>query len=703
MGKKFCCFILVCILTVSAATIQKTYYFDNFAVKQQHGCDVLYFENAMLLGKIGEPILPYQTVSLLLPPGECAESMDITFMEETRYPEKLDLAPQQPQIPLCGKGYGTFFRDQQIYAAAESYPQVSENKLSTTFMNGHSIGLASFTPIRYIPATREIRYYRKAVVTITTRPDNSAEKALALLPSAPAILKRVRDFIQNPEAREAYPRRHVTNEDYQLLILTAADFKDSFKELIDMHAKEGIKSKVVTIDEVGSQSGSDTQEKMRNFIINEVKECGIEYVLLGGDVKYVPWRGFYNQVLAPNGSVSETEKNIPADVYFSGLDGNWNTNNNDKFGEPDEVDATLELSVARLPFNSASELQSMINKVVSYQTKPIADELNQPLLAGEKAYPDPLTWGGDYIDLLVGDHDDNGYKTIGIPPQTNKITRLYERDGNWSSNDLVTKLNAGASFLHHSGHANTSSVMKFNSFDITDQKFSKLDGRQHNFTFVYSHGCHCAQFSTNSIMEKMIQIKTFAVGVIGNSGFGWFIEGTTEGGSIHLNREFVSALYSKSTKKLGTAQLISKNKTAPYLNQTDEYEKGAQRHCWYGCNLFGDPAMNFYINKDATAIEETPFPVTEQSKLKDNILVAHGKNGIVIDFGIQKASAVRMDIFSTKGQRITTLVNTALSKGNHSITWNFNSDISARIAKGMYILHLTTDTYSLAKHISIVQ
>ena len=47
--------------------------------------------------------------------------------------------------------------------------------------------------------------------------------------------------------------------------------------------------------------GQDNPEKIRNFIIQEYQGSGVEYVMLGGDVEVVPYRGFYCHVQSSSG------------------------------------------------------------------------------------------------------------------------------------------------------------------------------------------------------------------------------------------------------------------------------------------------------------------------------------------------------------------------------------------------------------------
>ena len=112
-----------------------------------------------------------------------------------------------------------------------------------------------------------------------------------------------------------------------------------------------------------------------------------------------------------------------------------------RLGEIGEDDLLPEIGVARITFSTESELNKIINKTIQYQDNPVMGELKKPLMAGEQLWSDPLTFGADYMDLLIGDHDDNGYSTIGIPKNF-RIDSIYDRDlGHWTKSQLLSRIN----------------------------------------------------------------------------------------------------------------------------------------------------------------------------------------------------------------------------------------------------------------------
>jgi hypothetical protein len=373
---------------------------------------------------------------------------------------------------------------------------------------------------------------------------------------------------------------------------------------------------VVALDTILSNvNGYDDPEKIRNFIIDQFHTQGVEYVLLAGIPPLMPCRGFYAIVhYGPGngGGVEEEDYNIPSDLYFSGLDGNYDANGNHQYGEvADNPDLLPDISVGRFTAADTAELHRMIRKDIAYQTNPVLGEFCRPLLLGEYLYQSPLTFGGGYMNLLVGNQTDYGHTTYGIPPLTNNIDKLYDtlitltpfNVWSWSNSQLITKLNQGNSFIHHLGHANTSYMTKLSLSEITNANFSNVNGKTHNFEILYTQGCYDGSFDIGGcIASRAVTIDNYLVAGIFNSRYGWFDEGSTDGPSEHLEREFVSALYNPSQpeKHLGTAHMISKIMTAPFIGLPGEWEPGAQRWCHYCCNVFGDPALEIWTQEPST-------------------------------------------------------------------------------------------------------
>lgn len=599
-----------------AGSVEKTIYFSNYKVNQQGIYQTVTFSNTKLSARPGEPALPYQAIALMLPPGETATGIEIITENEVLVPGTFNIYPQQYSLPLSKPGADKFIKNEGIYRFNGKYPSNPAMQVSTMYMNGYAFALSAFTPVTYNPAAKTLSYFSKVTIRISTKPDSKAVKAMNFLTTSENALKRVRIFAQNPEMMESYPKKSLGTSSYQYLVVTPAQFVDQYDSLLDFYNETGVHSQVKTTEFIDANyPGHDLQQKIRNCIKQEVTLNNIEYVLLGGDVEHVPFRAFYDTATSP-GVLADSL--IPADIYYSALDGEWNDSNLiggniNWWGEPGEDDLLPDVSVARFPVSTSAELQHMVHKSLYYQKYPVLGELTKPLMAGEYLYSPPPTYGGDYMELLIDQHADSGYYTHGIPSAENDITRLYDSPSYvWSKNELISTINQGKSFIHHLGHSNWDYMMRMGTSDITNQNFSQLNGVTHNFTLCYTQGCIDGAFDyQDCIAEKAVTINNFLVGGVFNSRYGWFNQGQSDGPSQHLQREFVSALYNDTLeyqfRELGSAHLMSKIKTAPWVGLPGEFEPGAQRWVHYDCNVLGDPAMKIWITEPVLSV----FPANQ--------------------------------------------------------------------------------------------
>ena len=434
-----------------AATIEKIFYFDAPQLIRSANGDNILFDDCMLSARAGQPVLPWRSISLLLPPGEEAIAIEVIYGEVEKLETSHILAPYQPSRPLSEKRAFAFVKDEKTYASKIVYPEKAHGKLLTSWFNGMGFALSTITPLQYIPADQTVYYAKEVIVRIETAPVRSASK-VAFTSGSKQLISAVK-LAQNPEMIEQYKQLQKNSSEIpetDLLIITKESYADQFLAYQDFLLERGFSSEIVTIETISSVgNGVDLQEKMRNFVIEKYNETGIHSLLLGGDVDIVPARGFYCYVESGGGY---TSNNIPADLYYAALDGNWNDDNDDRWGEPGEDDLLPEIGVARMPFGNTSELNNMLNKLLLYQQQPVLGELEKPMFVGENLYNNPDTWGRDYLELLVGETAENGYTTIGIP-ESYVVERMYEYDSPWSGSDLINSINQGKQFIHHVGHA----------------------------------------------------------------------------------------------------------------------------------------------------------------------------------------------------------------------------------------------------------
>lgn len=590
--KKISFTALLCMLVFSltAQVIEKTYTFNEPVIEKVNGYDVVTFDQTGQTGEVGKPSLPWKTVSLLLPQNSAAQDVEIIFSDFTELEGEYILLPRQEVRPVSSQEPFVFAKDEAAYRMTTEYPDNAKGDLSTQYLNGCSFAFAGFTPVRYIAASGKVSYAKKVTVRVSITAAKDDKSSMLWL--TPEVRARVSRLADNPEAIESYNTRAKTANGYELLVITPQEWVSHFDEYKEFYNARGLRTRVTALEDILSTStGRDDPEKMREYIKAEYENNGILMVLLGGDSKLVPYRGLYCYV-----SEGYVDENIPADMYFVCLDGTWNDNDNNLWGEIDEADLLPELAIARMPFNDETQFNNMMHKTLEYQSNPVLGEFRTVVMGAE--WLDDTFCGSNDLEALIGSCDDHGYFTVGIPEDYD-FQRVYADENNWSGKNFRDRINAvGGQYTHHVGHANTDYVAGWYVSSTDDNSFAKLNGVDHNYNFFHSHGCICGDFTSTCMLERLVNISTGYVAATGNSRYGWYMA-FGDGPARHLHREFVDSYYNDRLPYIGTAFVEMKIMTAPYVS-SGWGDNGALRWNIYAINILGDVAVCPWLDEPFT-------------------------------------------------------------------------------------------------------
>jgi len=580
--------MLAASLFASAQSITHTYHFSQPIVQQVGEYQTLSFEGTVTNGTVGEPLLPWQSISLMLPQNTEATAIHVTLSDFMEMEGQYNLMPTQRTRPISDNSPFVFEKNEDLYRSNEAYPDKTFNSVSTQVLNGVSFAFGGFTPVKYKPASGQVSYAQTVTVTVdyqASRADHS--RKLWLRPETRNSISRL---AQNAEMLNSYARRDGALPQYEILLITPQSYAESFADYVALYAGRGIRVRIATTQDIyAAMQGRDNKEKIRNYIIQEYENNGISMVLMGGDVNLVPHRNLW--CYAQQGY----EDNVPSDSYYACLDGTLNDDGDNKWGEVGEDDLLPELSIARLPFNNASQLETILNKTFSYLTAPVLGEFRRPILAGE--HLGDGVYASQDLERLIGEVNFNGYTTYGYP-EDYTFVRVYESPTHaWNPDELAAAINDGSQYVNHFGHANTSYVAGWSNWDITPQLFAGANGTDHNYFIFKSQGCICGDFADDCILERMVVNETGAVAAIGNSRYGWYNQ-AGDGPSAHFHRELIDAYCHERMAGLGEALRESKIQTAPFI--TMDGEIGVLRWSFYALNALGDVALSNWFDEPFT-------------------------------------------------------------------------------------------------------
>ncbi len=607
--------------TAQGAEINANLEFDIPQIKHVDGCHRIMVENGKLIEQPGSPLLPSMGVWMLLPPGHRAIKAELANevwkklpgeykIEPAGFPHRLS-DPNPPKKPEPNP---------EIYEGDKPYPQNPINALATHLKWGMPVSTCLVYPVRWNPSNGTIEYLTSADLNIQTEQnERELDSFNRFFRGDKRSYEWARNRVENPEMLGQFPRRD-DGEAASMLLVTVDDFTDIVSEYVTWRNLRGMTVHVRTVDELtAGQNGRNAQERLRNGIIDAYEELGVIYLLFFGDDEHIPHKGLWSIV---NNS---PDPDIAADIYFAGLDGDWNEDADAEWGEYEEADFLTELFVGRLTASDEADAERLLNKIYLYSDEPVIEDMLNVLMVGEE-----LGWenmGGDYMDEVYDGCELYGYRTVGFPERYDDgRTNIYDRDGAWNPvNRLAPTISEGNHFLHHLGHSNVRGTMKFNAGQINNNLIQN-DGVEHTHNIAWSQGCYSGSFDNrttnpNEYIDDCIaevftaKIDNGFVAYLANSRYGWGSGNNTNGASQHFHREFVDAMYDENYTIIGETNQDSKEDCTPWT------QHGVIRWCYFEINLFGDPAMDMW----------TDLPIPIEPEFERRIVIGDSTYSIQLD------------------------------------------------------------------------
>jgi len=577
------------VLSRSENSLSLLYTFDKPQVSEKNGVNYITVKGCNPLLDIGKPVVPVRTAKILLPFGtDFNNNVNVTadYNElDGTYELKIAETPKR-MGDNSGKG-----APNPVFTGV--FPENSFQVLDTQKIRGYKVGIVRLYPVKYDGSAGKIQYTENIRVNISFGKEVSVLKSGQISPGLRVTAAgSVSKFVDNPSeivSYGSYGKTYSPLQNYKYVVITNEALQNSFQPLIDEKITGGITATIVTTEDILTNpaspyyqsAGRDNAEKVRNFIIWAYNNRNTDYILLGGDTEVIPARYFDNPV--------ELWDPIPSDVYYSNLDGDFDYNGDDTFGEygdgpgGGEVDLIAEVCVGRAPVSTPQEAQNFVNKTLSYTSLNTYSVKKAGFVGGQ--LDDIPTWGGDAKDAILRD----------CVPAYWDVDTFYDRDATYEFEAVKNYINDGTHFINFFSHGSESSCMGFDAADVQN-----LINTMH-FIF-YSQGCDNCSFdnspaSADAIGEYFVTAPKAAVSFIGNTRYGWYSPGNPESGPSQLfDKEFFNVIFNENIVGLGESFHRSKENLIGVMGA---YE----RYVYYELILFGDPFL--------TTVEKAVSPPDE--------------------------------------------------------------------------------------------
>ncbi len=482
----------------------------------------------------GRPALPYRDLLILLPPGRRAVAAEVVPVGEVAVLPVGDASPCGPLLSTEGLPGGGV----EAAASEDGYPAAWGELTGQAVWHGMGMATVRIHPERLRRTAAGDGWDRRE-----TAADFTVRLQLAADPSRRAERRRVRSagpdlplaqvarLVANPEARDVYATPIALTGDrvagdaftptlvpsldgplVDMVIVTTDELAPVFQQLADYKTARGLPTVVRTLSWIQATytAGEDLPATIRSFLTDAYELWGAEHALLGGDVDLLPVRMIFNSFY-PSGEGSE----LPVDLYYGGLDGDWNADGDQVPGEPyfntydtgDEVDLAPELHVGRAPVASVVDAQVFVGKILAHERDAVGSHLAELLFLSEVLFPSAYAPGtpievdgASYSEVII----DEVLAARSVP-----VTRHYEASPLWPGSLPETKtgvlaaMNTGQyGYINHIGHG------FFFDMSVGDRTLALTDAgglvnSPHSF-ILNNLNCASAAFDYHSIMERFV-------------------------------------------------------------------------------------------------------------------------------------------------------------------------------------------------------
>lgn len=430
------------------------------------------------------------------------------------------------------------FPSEAIDATSAHHPASSGVALAAGELGDYRLQEVALFPVRQERASGDLWLAQSLDVTVVLRSAPARADELTrnrLNPAAEqAFYEVVRALVANPSdvpapARAAgggglaggFAPRGIPSVDgsaVDMVIVTPSSLEASFLPLADWKTKKGVPTVVRTTEWIDANypQGFDQPERIRLFLRDAYRDWGTYLLLLGGDLEQVPPRFAWNTFFFGG-------TDIPTDQYYSCLDGDWNLDGDQYYGEGwtpaaagDSVDFYPDIFVARAPVETPAEVTNFVTKSLTYDKSPPANYVEDICYLGEVLFPREWEYG-DPPESITRDGKDNCEDFDLIAPPGWTRTKRYQSDDDLDRTIALGELSGQHHFMTIVGHGDAFKFSVGNSMNplIYVADTDTLTNGDH-LMFVNATACNPNQFDLECQGESLMNNPLGgAIGVMG--------------------------------------------------------------------------------------------------------------------------------------------------------------------------------------------
>ncbi len=615
----------------------------------------------------GEPGLPGMGYSMVIPQGTHLEDVEVEVLSTVNLPGIHSIAPVlsvplSHPIPVIIPHSGSYSQG--------TFPSSAIHDVHTGNKTGFRIASFCYVPFTWNPSTGILSLVTSARLMPVIAPATDALRLVLSENQVRTAISALGSVVHNPEMLEAYSPEITGGCDGASWVVIADETHlPTLQPLIDLRASTHGSAFKSTQWIYSNYSGRDTQEQIRNYLIDAFENQGLVYALIVGDF------GETSRVSSLHIGTSGP-MNTTADLYYSDLDGDWDLDGDSNFGElSDGLDWYSDIYVGRFSTDVPSRLSTMVTKTIFYEVEsPAGNWQTTALLAGAGLWIDdpPGYWGSfvcDSIDSRI--------------PESWTVHKLYE-DYYSHPNNQIDLYSQGVSYSSVNGHGNHGGVYWY-SFPptgiVTTANYFQMNNTGMPAVF-HSIACHPGHLQDIACIAERLMFLPSGGGIAVMFNSHWGI-GTPPsfGPSEWLELFFAEVLLQDEQYEIGVAHAISK----------DEFKANVsismQNWILQENNLLGDPALRFVAGQMGTEEGEGDPSVIAP------VISAPSPNPVsgicAVSYAMPAAGIASVSVYDLSGRLATTVHQGILSSGQGSLSFDASS-----LPSGRYSIVINSETGS---------
>lgn len=766
--------ILLLVYTeIGTASTSKTfnYSLNDVEFDTLDGFDYIKMGGVSYLDSLGKPFLPYFVYKFIIPRNMDVSSISVLSSNDSIITGTYEPYPAQPPIPTIIPSPDIDFEDPDsaTYISSNYYPGVQAECIYTGFFDGaNKIATIAVYPLHFQGSNDRLKLITSLSISLnfTSSTDTGITAAIRTEWGIKMYEEILKSMIVNPEDIPTYGYTPTENNDpyqytddlywYPYTIITTDALDDYFDDLVEWLRMRGIYAGTVVVDDItdffssgdiiGTNPIPDEAGSIRQYLHNGWGDNGLIYALLAGidDDDYL--REAY--VACPYPTIDWEE--LPTDVYFSDMQGDWNYDNDEYFGEKngDFVDFEPDIFIGRINVNSGQTISWWYDKLLAYETLP-----------GSRDHLFDVAWTeSDFMQYLeihqlttLTDwwiNSDMEYTLLDEEPEYNSPRNEMTEP---TAQQVINLINSGCGWINHYNHGGTKGISIATEYDAgttlqlivsmdhyieqgKSLSYESITNGDSEYPIMYTVSCHGGDFADPGNDTTLAEGFTShnsqgGPAAIANTGYCLTITSPSQHGYFYKH---ILDYGNGDDVHIGPAQALSRT----YLNlgSDDPY------YVAMGNTLFGSPEMIPWVEtpQEYTTITHPLYlPLggndnyTVDTDAPRSLICIYQENNGFYEFALADAGGeATFDIDLTSSSRIWLTVNrfdyipyqwsmlpgfpappqgieVSLDGNNHPvISWNDNTEpdfegynIYKRVwiqgTQSSYILQNTEELYEL--------